>query len=191
LRFYHRSGWYTTAVDPPETCGLTYGGDCDLSNTPSWIDHARVVLCVRDIRNLLASRRQYNNTRQPIFDVNLRGVERWTQYARQALGDIDYFDGRCIPVVFDKWFASEEYRAEKIAEMEFVFDWTLEEDPRTVNEIARPAGGSSFDGTDLDGQTHKMKVLDRWKAFEDDEHVQSLLTPQVLDLNRRLIDGLR
>lgn len=184
------NGWHTS-VRKPIAGALTYGPDVSLDDAPSRLSTRRVIVCVRDIRNLLASRRRWNTERRRLFRVNLPAVATWSQYAHQALGDTDYFDGCCVPVMFDLWATSKDYRNKVIASLNSTFDWDLASAEDAVARVSPAAGGSSFDGMDYDAQAWRMNVTERWHTSADDTHIQELLTPEVLDLNRRLLDGLR
>jgi len=191
IRFYHPSGWYTTAIAGPKTVALSYGADVALPPTESRIATQRAVLCVRDVRNLLASRKRWGQSagRPSPFRIDTLATHLWAMYAKQVLGDADYFEGRCVGICYDRWFISAEYRAKIIVQLNERFGWNMnvEAGEEQRMRVSMPGGGSSFDGAKFDGNAHTMKVLERWKAYANNPIIKKLLTPDVLELNVRLL----
>ena len=170
----------------PKSAAFVYGPDRDLSTHVSRLEDVKVVVCVRDIRNLLASRLKHNETTQSqLFRVDMMLPLFWTQYAQQVLGAADVFGVPYVGIVYDKWFLDEKYRARTVDRLNKAFGWELEAN-LDLGEVVDLAGGSSFDGTVIEAR--EMKVTTRWEEYKNHPIVKKLLTPEVLALNTRLLE---
>lgn len=188
-QFYHPSGWHS-AEKAPKLMGLGYGPDPDLEALFSRIDSRKVIVAIRDIRNCIASRLKWQDVRAGSpFRIDTVPIKLWIAYAKQALGEKDYFNGHCITIKFDLWAKNEKYRKQLQEQLVSKFKWALDfeigEDQ--VKEVSKLGGGSSFDQLEYKGKAHKMKVTERWKKFKNDERYKRLMTDEVLRLNERLI----
>jgi hypothetical protein len=187
--WYHPSRWWAHEHPDPNVVALTYGQEPDLASYTSRIDRRRAVVVARDIRNCLASRiRWVERYKRVPFEIDNRFIYTWTTYAHQVLGDIDHFDGRCVGIVYDRWFADRTYREEVIRTLGTRFGWDLPMTPDAgMSAVARAGGGSSFDKLSFDGKAQRMRVLERWKDYTSHLTYTKLLTPEVLALNDRLV----
>jgi len=128
-------------------------------------------------KNLLVLRSPHNYLAS-LFASGLRHRDKhienfqyfWKQYADETLSKTNYLGDSKLIILFDKWFQSEDYR-KRIA-----FLLGAEYTDRTSKGIEGVIRvGSSFDGRDYHGKAQKMKVLDRWKNFKDNDLYREIL----------------
>lgn len=185
----HPCGWHGSGKTPYHSAVLIYGGDVPLDEAPSRINHQRVVVSVRDVRNMLASRLKWEEREgRMIFQTGKLMTDVWKGYAREVLGDVTYFDGDVVRVFYDKWATSPAYRQALEGELAEKFGWAnISNDVK--DEVARPGGGSSFDKMEHRFDPARMDVTNRWKAYADDDYFNEVLRrdPEVLKLNERLL----
>jgi hypothetical protein len=179
LKRNHPNGFLTPDVRWPTTLGFTYEQDAPIVERPG----RAAIVCVRDIRNMLASRLRWQERGRPW--VGAQGdamITQWREYARFALNT------PARTIVFDHWHASAAYRARCAAWLQDLFPaWG--EDPHTRYQVSYTGWGSSFDTLDYQGRAHEMPVRDRWLAYKDHSMYRALLTPAMLDLNAQLLDA--
>jgi hypothetical protein len=83
---------------------------------------------------------------------------------------------------FDEWFSSEDYRKKLSDQL------GLEYSDEGVNNVIRTVG-SSFDGMRLAKEAQKMKVLDRWEYFKDDnDYLSKLKNDELIEKTKLLFD---
>ena len=152
-------------------------------NHDKWlgISHTRFdVLIVRDPFNLLASRLRMGSALSGIKDYD-RVKVLWKEYAREYLSMTRVLGGRPILVNFNEWFLSRTYRCELARTLNLVFS------DAGVDHVAGFGGGSSFDGFAFQGRAREMRILERWKAFADDDDYKALLGDgEMLDMSRAI-----
>jgi len=89
--------------------------------------------------------------------------------ALEFLGESDYLRNK-ICISFNDWFLSKGYRECKAAE------FGLPNNEVSVGVVAGVGNrGSRFDNFDYDGRAQEMKILERWKHFENNEMFWNLL----------------
>ena len=87
----------------------------------------------------------------------------WIDQARIVCGEDTSLSGgrwQPIPFIYDRWFAEVEYRQRVAAELGV---------PHTdagLQQVMNFGGGSSFEGTGTEGKAQGMRVLDRWRHYE-------------------------
>lgn len=91
-----------------------------------------------------------------------RAVALWKQHARCYLGDDTAYPGR-VAVLFDRWFADQEYRRAISGALGVPFD------DAGYGRVGGEGGGSSFDGTRYDGRAQEMAIGERVAALEPHE----------------------
>ncbi len=132
--------------------------DIDYSR-PKW----RHVVIIRTFKNWLASSLEMGS-------VTVLDIEKYRSYLEWATDTTLYFSGRegFDPniIVYDKWVKSADYRKEicRILDLRYT--------NCGFRDVPTNGGGSSFDGLKFNGKAHEMKVLERWKEYEDDEGFQ-------------------
>jgi len=159
----------------------------------SWVGASKTryeLLIIRDPFNLFASRlkRDDNNIKNKYSLRNTQQrdkvVNLWKNHAKEFLGDTDSMTHNKICVNYNTWFTDKKYRR-NLAET-LNIDFTDE----SINEVLHIGGGSSFDRTELNNEASKMKVLERWKAFAEDEGFISIFQDQeIIELYKRIFAG--
>jgi hypothetical protein len=109
-------------------------------------------------------------------------AEDWLMYAREALGETDYFKDKII-CNFDEWFSSEDYRKKLSSQL------GLEYSDKGVGTLTGSVG-SSFNGMRFAKKTQEMKVLDRWKHFKDNEEYLDILKNDELIEKTEMLFGV-
>lgn len=124
------------------------------------------ILAMRDPYNWIASSFQTG------AGSKHRIIERIALYKKQAL----HFDTdpRFIPVNFNSWVSSIEYR-KGLAKL---LDMPSHE--KGVDEVSPRGGGSSFDKMKYAHKAGKMDVLERWRKFEKDEWYLKVINDHAL-----------
>jgi hypothetical protein len=147
-------------------------------------DNIYPIVLLRDFRNWLASclkRRTELGDRGDVYrllddygynDRKDYKPGRISLYQKQLYVGIHLYKQavpNLITISYNDWFLHKEYR-KKIAErLNILFT------DKGFLEVLPHGGGSTFDGTSFDGRADQMKVLERWKEFEDDREMKSLL----------------
>jgi hypothetical protein len=180
LRRNHPNGFLTPDVRWPVALAFTYGRDAPISKR----DGYPIIVCVRDARNMVASRLRWEEDgKAPLGEGIEASLPRWEEYTRYALANPHQ------AIVYDRWFALPAYRATCAANIRsFIPTWV--EDPTSLATVASQGYGSSFDGLDYQGRAQEMGVLTRWHAYKDNEVFKRLLTPAILDLNSQVLGSV-
>ena len=141
------------------------------------------LIILRDPFNLFASRlraSRRNNTEAGYIDfmkVKSRAhslPQLWVDYAREYLGETQYLQNIRVPVNYNQWVIDIHYRRQ-IAEA-----LDLEFTDSGMDDVMTNGGGSSFEGTELQGKASKMAVLERWKNFQNDPEFKALIRNDAL-----------
>lgn len=124
------------------------------------------MLILRDPFNLLASKLRwaYGERYQPSVDSLFATRDAWKAHCREYLGDTSYLPSRCS-VSYNAWFSDPSYRRSLADTL------GVECTDRGLQQVARwgpTVWGDSFDGLTYDGRAAEMRVLDRWRVYEDD-----------------------
>jgi hypothetical protein len=147
------------------------------------------VLILRDVENMLASRIRkalqiesnpaYPREPGPLLE---RVVANWKAHAREWLGETNLLPNK-LCVDYALWCESQPYRRSISEALGLRFD------DRGYTRVSEIGGGSSFDGTRLDGASGKMRVFDRAAQLDDDERrllSAALDDPELPRLSRAL-----
>jgi hypothetical protein len=115
-------------------------------------------------------------------------IRRWKEYAREYLGETDYLGNKLL-INYNSWFSNKEYRINLAAKLGLDFD------DRGIHEVAKwgPSirRAESFDGLSFDGQATEMKVLERWKTYQDDPFYQGLFSDkELITLSERIFGAI-
>jgi len=160
------------------------------------------VLIIRDPFNLLASRYRFfyriNLLRaesgklpiQPAHKTNRNSeiswfqkdaIQRWKEYAREALGDTNYLGNNKVVINYNHWFKHKRCR-KKISE-----NMGLRFSDAKLNYVPENGYGSSFDSETMNGKAQQMKVLERWKRLHKSPEVKRLFNDvELIRLTLRL-----
>lgn len=144
--------------------------------------HSLIVL--RDPFNMIASRLQGAREERRPADSALAGdkvmekaVGCWKEHAVLCLRPADWN----TPVIYNTWFTEPEYRRALASGLGLRF---TDKGLNTVNSTYY----SSFDGYNYQGRAQEMKVLERYKAFKDDEEYRELIRdPELFELTAELL----
>jgi len=139
---------------------------CQEVDTPK---HYRIIL-LRDPFNCFASRLKGFNGIYPRYPGRLlqSPLKLWKQHAKTILTDSDV-----IPVLFDKWLLSEDYRRSLADSLGIPFN------DSNFGIENRHGGGSSF-------PEDPFNLLQRWKHFQTDPYYLSLFDKEMLELSNQL-----
>ena len=147
--------------------------DVQYSDEPEVWKH---VIIIRDFKNWIASvlkahidaffKDPWNPTLQTYRTHN--DIAKYKTYLDWATDPTLYFCGRegfhPYIISYDKWFTDKNYRKKIVKDLDL---------PKFTdagkNDIPQNCGGSSFDGLTFDGKASEMKVLERWKEYENEE----------------------
>lgn len=112
------------------------------------------ILVVRDFYNLFASRLKYSHLKRysPIGWASREAINMWKSHANH---------NKNIIINFNYWFSDINYR-KKIAD-KLDIDFT----DAGVNDVKNFGLGSSFDQLNYDGKANQMKILERYKEFDN------------------------
>jgi hypothetical protein len=159
----------------------------------SWVGKSKIkydLLIIRDPFNLFASRlkRDDNNIKNRYSLRNKlqreKVVSLWKNHAREFLGDTDYLSENKVCVNYNLWFTEKKYRKQLAEKLNIKFT------DQSINEVLHIGGGSSFDRTELNNEASKMKVLERWQEFAEDEGFISIFKDkEIIELYNRIFAG--
>ena len=145
------------------------------------------LLVLRDPYNLFASRLKWFHGRgePPTAERFEEFRILWKLHAGEFLG-ITHWLPDAVHVRYNDWFRSRAYRDELAGRIGFGnADRGVESIARWGPALAkRPA---TFDGLAYDGRAQEMKVLERWKEYEEDPFFRALFADEELvELSRRV-----
>lgn len=138
------------------------------------------VLILRDPFNLMASRMRAGFCRiTPKTTVRM-----WKQHAREFLRQTQHLRHGPILISYNDWATHRGYRRGIAHALGLRFT------DAEINTVASCAGGSSFDGTRLDGKALRMRVLQRWRAYAHDPDFAALFDQEVFNLAEQIFGRL-
>jgi hypothetical protein len=140
------------------------------------------VIILRDPFNLLASRlKKWPFEKLETFHQNV--IHLWKHYAREFAG-LTSLIPNAVQVSYNEWFQSEAYRRRLSARLGLKFT------DAGLNQMPGMGNGSSFQGFDCRHVAQRMKVLDRWNAFLDDDVYLKAFDDEVFDLSAILFPAV-
>lgn len=161
---------------PIRAAGINFR-DSGLFSPKGYPRASQSVILVRDIRNLLASRKQHTR------DWDLKETVRtWCHYARTWLGEGDLAPWPLVPIRYDQWFLSETYRRGIVENIGNAFNVPMTFTDAGMNDMQPAGGGSSFDRLKYRGKASEMKVLERYKQVD----IMSWVTDEARELDERI-----
>lgn len=153
------------------------------------------VLILRDPFNLFASRLKQNFVATKTKGLPM--VEMWLEYAEEFVGETQLLQQKSgrdsaqretrklVCINYNRWFDDVDYRRQLSEQLGVSFS------DAGLSKVPTLGGGSSFDGTNLNGQARAMDVTNRWKRFADDPAFRELFkTEAVWDYSRRIFGEL-
>lgn len=129
------------------------------------------LIVLRDPLNLFASRATLEEAAPGRVAARI-----WKQHARAFLGRSPHLRHETAAVNFNRFIGSPAYRA-ALAER---LGLRLRDD--SLSQVARCAGGSSFDGLSFDGRAEAMPVRERWRAALHDPAWRALFDGEMAAL---------
>ncbi|HHP7232207.1 MAG TPA: hypothetical protein ACFCUY_15270 [Xenococcaceae cyanobacterium] len=145
-------------------------------NQPKYIGNSQKkidLIILRDPWNLFASMLKTNmferNERDKIKYINL-----FKDYAKDFIENFNNDNSRVACANYNRWFSEPEYRIDLAKKLGF----STSEKPH--ERLSNRGGGSSFDGLKYKSNASSMKVLERWKVFQDDPFYQEIFTDSEL-----------
>jgi len=144
------------------------------------------IIIIRDPFNFIASCLQRHIDppdagATDVADFLVDRMELWKQHARAALDEkSDYY-----AIKFNDWFSSQEYREQVCDDLGLFFT------DNGLNAVLNFGSGSSFDREKYDANAQKMKVLQRWKQYPDQEKLLSYIDDETRDLSMRLFGTIK
>ncbi|HEY8966640.1 MAG TPA: hypothetical protein VIM58_09360, partial [Candidatus Methylacidiphilales bacterium] len=140
----------------------------------------RIVVILRTPFNTLASMMR-GLTPTPPNHLEAEDFARaWSGYARECAGETSHLApfGTVVPLLYDRWFIDAAYRAELAARLGLQFD------DSGLGEMSVNGLGSSFEKSEQ-VDPRRLKVLERWREFENDpRYRRSLADAELLRLQR-------
>lgn len=143
------------------------------------------ILILRDPFNLFASRKkaglfyaQEELKSKPVSP--LTAIRIWKQHAREFIDAKKYLRHHRILINYNQWACDYTYRKELAAALGLDFTDT------GFQDVSSCAGGSSFDGLKYNNRADKMKVLDRWKYFVDDQDYKNIFDDEMIHLSHEI-----
>lgn len=124
------------------------------------------VIMVRDIRNLLASRKKHER------GWNLEETTRtWCEYARVFLGESSIKPWPLVCVTYNQWFTDAKYRRSIVDNINAAFGYGLQFTDAGLNEVPPSGRGSSFDRLQFQDRGQQMRTLERYKQVDVSKYV--------------------
>lgn len=141
------------------------------------------IIVQRDILNHFASRIKFceRYKSQAKYWLKQESIDMWKYYAKEFLGETSHLRNPKIPINYVDWFLENQYR-NKISNK-------LNLNPSQVylNKVPRYGKGSSFDLLRMNDNAQNMKVLERWKEYENHKLIKYILKDkEAMRLNREI-----
>ena len=145
----------------------------------SQIQSRKLVLVVRDPRNLIASRFRKWPEEHGSPERADQVMAQWISYAEKALeGGIPNATFDMIPVYYNCFVTDQAYRrqlAQKLA---------IRATSKGLDQVTNYGHGSSFSGT---GELDLKNIFERWRVYEEDPAFMRLFADEsISDLAKRL-----
>lgn len=134
------------------------------------------IVILRDPFNLFASRRRASYVTAPLYTA--RRV--WKQHAREIVTGGRCLKGERVFVRYNDWARDRTYRREIADALGIAFT------DAGVESVSGCGEGSSFDGLRFNGRAGEMKVLERWKNFEDDPDFRAIFDEEMVALSEEI-----
>jgi len=188
--------WYHKPDVPKHKHTIAIFEDCELPNVMEarifeWFKYDHMILILRDALNMMASRykqlvsmEEKSRKRQYRLKKMFRlrtATYLYGRYAQEFIGDTNILGENTTRVSYNKFVTSTMYRRQIGIQLGLP---DPEHFPQTVQDIAN---GSSFDQLELSGgRTNEMRVLDRWRYFQNDPIYWKYFRPNMLRYTRQI-----
>ena len=152
-------------------------------------DRQSDILILRDPFNLMASRFRWIDGCG--FEFKIQDFEEmialWKEHAREFVGETSHLSAKVL-ISYNQWFCNQEYRQDISRQL------GLEWNDQGLNEVAKwgpTVAQGSFNGLKYDGQASKMKVLERWKEFQENpQYLQLLNDEEIFELSSKIFGDI-
>ncbi len=141
------------------------------------------LLVLRDPFNNLASLMQKPSMWPPNHITLEQFPATWIAYAKEYLGETSNLKalGKVVLVNYNRWFVDRSYRQQLSEQLEKSFTDT------GLKKMSPNGGGSSFDQLTWSDNAQNMKVLERWKIFQQNRTYRDLLkNEELLTLSKQI-----
>ncbi len=151
---------FLEAYRGPETSLIQGGEDMMKIGVPEELilvprSHRRIVI-LRNPINLF----RFGPEKADVVDESIdKFLRAWVLYANEFTGRTSVVPQK-VPICFDRWFVSEEYRRERADALGLAFS------DRNLNKLDPDWGHSTYDEFQFQGRAQEMQVLDRWRRFQ-------------------------
>jgi len=145
------------------------------------------ILVLRDPYNLFASRLKRRNNRIKFDNEKQKRliINMWKEHAKEFLNESGYLNNK-ISINFNKWFLDEKYRKEIAKKMKLKYN------DESLDRVSDVGAGSSFDCFDYDYKAKEMKVLERWKYYNNNNFYNSLFDDnKLIELSDKIFGVVR
>lgn len=141
------------------------------------------IIVLRDIVNLIASRLKIiRDGGPPPMSADRETLNLWMLYAKEFMGITNHLTNK-VCINYNKWFIDEIYRRQISEQMGLKF---TDKGKETFG-----ARKSSFDSMKTIGSISELKVLERWRHFEDDdEYIKVLSNPEALAISEEIFGDI-
>ncbi len=130
------------------------------------------VICIRDFFNWIASLSKRMETLAPVRlrsdSFSEKMIQKWKSYAKEFLNETNIFSDK-ISINYNQWFVSREYR--QVLSSKFGSKYS----ESTLERVASPSRGSSFDNLKYQGKASQMLVEHRWVQMANDSIYRSIV----------------
>lgn len=154
-----------------------------------------VLLILRDPYNWLASWFAWQDELGFNFreDLEFRNytINLWKDYARLYLKWSNDTNGKenltqkKVLVNYNQWTHSLEYRKQLATQLGLKFT------DKGREKMSINGYGSSFDGMTYNGRASELRVLDRWRKFENDPEFQALFDNEIRELGEMIFPEVK
>ncbi len=152
----------------------------------TWIgkpETVKQIIILRNPLNLLASRIEADGHLAGIHDLGMI-LACWKEHATHY-NDSKTMDSNQLVILYDLWFASKSYRKNILRLL------NIKENCLSLGKVSKNGGGSSFDGISYENEPEKMKVLERYKKYQDHEYLKiAMQDPEIIILYEKNFGNL-
>lgn len=107
-------------------------------------------------------------------------TELWLDYAKEFLGETNYFQNKKVTINYNQWICNQQYRKDISEQLGLNFC------DLGFNVVKDYGGGSSFQGTYFDQKASIMDVQNRWQKFVDDREYRKILSAEVIAYSQKI-----
>lgn len=115
-------------------------------------------------------------------------ISLWKKYARLYIkwsgGESHDANQKQVPVNYNRWTVDVEYRRELAHTLGLPFS------DKGREKVSINGYGSSFSGTAFNRKASGLKVLERWKVFQDDPHYHALFDSEMIALAKQIFPDI-